>query len=331
MSRQHDPIQNLLKEIDNYRQTVGAILALGTILIRYYNSAFRVGHKLKPSPQNRIQSNEDVTPDILAQGINLNLIGEVKKSFPQNEEWWLSDLKQIEKYDDNLTNWVNGQVENHDLMLLTHISRGPKLRSFLERKIAEGKIQFNRPLSIIEFTRDSQISTFWHLRKSWGIISNKTLDNHLTVETINLNGENIVSELSSVLFYDSEPIMPDLMNLIWIKVFPDKATTERYMEAAGKKIIELTFTVDEVVDKCRQYFSMPDSSLPKREWIKKAIEGLVKLNRAKKLVGENYLIYYHKIGPDTLRTFVKEWLDSSQDIREFIPQPEDSTDNQTLD
>jgi hypothetical protein len=319
MSKQpNDKVEKLLDEMDNYRQTVGAILALGTILIRYYDATFRVGRKLNPSPQNRVQNHDEITPDILAQGKELNLIGEVKKSFPQEEDWWLKDLKQIEKYDDDLTNWVNDNVKTHDLMLLTHLSRSVQFKDFVEKKLQEKAVIFERPLSIVEFVRNSERHTFWTLRKAWGNISNNTLNKYLT-ESINLRADNIVSELSSVWFYDSEPEVPYTMSLIWGKIFPDKATMEKFREAGGKKIIELIFTIDEIVEKCKQYFSMPDSSFPQKAWIIKVMDGFVKLKRAKNISGETYTVYYHKIGTDMLETFAKEWIETSGDIRKYFP------------
>ena len=115
-------VEKLLNKMDNYRQTVGAIVALSHTLIRYYAADVRVGHPLKPSSQNRIQNKDYVTPDIVSQGNDLNLIGEVKKSFPSDKTRWLQNIKQVEKYDDEFTNWINRDVKTHDVMLLTHYS-----------------------------------------------------------------------------------------------------------------------------------------------------------------------------------------------------------------
>ncbi len=317
MSNQLKQVEKILDQIDNYRQTVGAIVALGSILIRYYNATFKIGHRLKPSSNNRIQQTDDVTPDVVSQGNELNLIAEVKKSFPRDEDRWLTDLKQIEKYDDELTNWVKNDVKTHDLMLITHLSRSIQFKNFVEKKIAENKVIFERPLSIVEFVRNSERHTFWALRKVWGKISNKTLDGYLT-ESIQIRADNIVTELSSVWFYDSEPEVSYTMSMIWDKIFSEKGTPEKFRQAGGRRIIELVFTIDEILDKCRTFFSSPDSSFPRKSWIIKAMDDFVKLKRAKKISEETYTIYYHKIGPDSLEIFVREGIRKSEDIRKYL-------------
>jgi hypothetical protein len=318
MSEQQDKqVEKLLNAIDNYRQTVGAIVAFGVILVQYYKADFRIGHRLRPSPKNRIQAQDDITPDIVSQGNNLNLIGEVKKSFPRDQALWLGYLKQVEKYDDELSNWIRNDVTIHDLMLITHLSRSVQLRDFIEQKLAGNEITFTRPLSVIEFVRSSERNTFWTLRKLWGNISNQELNRYLT-QAIQVNANNIVIQLSSVWFYDSEPEVPYTMSIIWDKIFPEKATPEKFRAAGGRRIIDLTFTVDEILEKCRRFFSSPNSCFPRKSWITKAMDGFVKLKRAKKIASETYNVSYHKIGTDSLEIFAREWIRKSEDITQYM-------------
>lgn len=316
-------VEKLLNKMDNYRQTVGAIVALSHTLIRYYAADVRVGHPLKPSSQNRIQNKDYVTPDIVSQGNDLNLIGEVKKSFPSDKTRWLQNIKQVEKYDDEFTNWINRDVKTHDVMLLTHYSHSNSVRTFVEEKIKNGEVKFERPLSIVEFVRNSERNTYWGLRKIWGTISNKILDGYITNDPILINADDIVRELSSVWFYDATPEIPYTMSIMWNEIFPEKATPERFRAAGGRGIIEMTITVDEILEKCKTYFSSPDSYFPQKCWIVDAMDGLVKLGRAKKISGETYTVSYHRITGDPLQTLTKEWLSKSGDIREYF-KPEES-------
>lgn len=317
ISSQEANIEQVLDKIDNYKQTVGVIGALGLILTQHYQAEFRIGHRLQPSAQNRIQTEDSITPDIVVQGKNLDLVGEVKKSFPRDHERWLRDIKQIEKYDDELSNWVTKDVKNHDIMLLTHISISGSLKNFIESKIQENEVTFTRPLSIVEFVRDSERHTFFMLRKIWGQLTNKILDKYISTDPIEVRADDVVIELSTLWFYDSEPELPYTMSILWDKIFSNKVTPEMYRQAGGKKTIEITITVDEILEECKTYLSSPSSCFPHKRWINKAMDGLVKLKRAKKIDEKTYEVFYHRINPDPLRTFVKEWLGKNQDIRKF--------------
>lgn len=316
-------VENLLNKMDNYRQTVGAIVALGYTLIQYYEADFRIGHPLTPSSQNRIQNTDDVTPDIVSQGKDLDLIGEVKKSFPKDKNGWLDSIKQIEKYDDEFTKWIKKDVKTHDVMLLTHYSHSGSVKNFIEEKIKSGEVQFNRPLSIVEFVRNSERNTYWGLKKIWGKITNQILDRYISDDPILVNADDIVRELSSVWFYDATPEVPYTMSILWNEIFPQKATPERFRAAGGRGTIEMTITIDEILQSCKTFFSSQDSSFPQKSWIITAMDDLAKLGRAKKISGETYTVYYHRIAGDPLQTLTREWLSKSGDIRDYLKPKED--------
>ena len=317
MSNQEDKIERILDKIDNYKQTVGVIGALGLTLVRHYDAKFRIGHKLHPSSQNRIQAKDPVTPDIVAQGKNIALIGEVKKSFPQDHKRWLADIKQIEKYDDILNNWLESDVKNHDVMLLIHMSRSVSFKKFLISKIQKKQVVFTHPLSIVEFVRNSERNTFFALRKIWGQLTNKTLDKYLSTDPINVRADEIVVELSTHWFYDSEPEPAYTMSILWDKIFPNKISPEMYRKAGSKKKPEITITINEILNECKTFFSSPNSSFPRKSWINKAMDELVKLKRAKKIDDGVYKVFYQRINPDPLKIFVKELLGKNEDIRNY--------------
>ncbi|AFU59201.1 hypothetical protein Ngar_c22710 [Candidatus Nitrososphaera gargensis Ga9.2] len=317
-------VRKLHEKIDDYRLTVGAITAFGHVIIRYYSGTFRMGKKLQPSPANRVQAKKPVTPDVLAQGSDVKIIGEVKKGFPKDRNRWLQDLKQVEKYDDELKGWPDGDIKDHDLILFVHYPRAQALVDYTQEQIQKGTVTFNRKLAIVEYNRDSESSTFWTLKRIWGDITNSILSERLR-QVITINADEIVEELSSLWFYDSEPELPYTMSVIWDKVFSEKATLEAYRKARGRKTLELSFTVDEILEKLRLYFSYKDSSFPSRDWVEHAMDAFVKFGRADK-TAVGYTVYYHRVEIDLLDYFIREWIERSVDVRELIDKMAKQTD-----
>ena len=124
-----DGFQRLKDESDNYEQTVIAIISFAH-LMRYDDSKkeflpdslFFIGRKMDTSPKNRINPKKNVTPDLILQlNPNYGIVGEVKKSLPQNQEFWKKYFTQLQKYDDDLKGWKtpNEKIKNIDLVFIT--------------------------------------------------------------------------------------------------------------------------------------------------------------------------------------------------------------------
>src|SRR3972149_8100152 len=101
-------------DIDDYVETIHAMI--GFIIFYLYDKKSTKdkddvlifqGRRLRTSQTKTININNTlsfVTPDI---GILLpsknGVIGEVKMSFPQNQDYWMDTFEQLIKYDDDLT------------------------------------------------------------------------------------------------------------------------------------------------------------------------------------------------------------------------------------
>lgn len=301
-------VDDVLSEIDDYEQTVGAIIALGHIIIYDLKGKFKIGHKLTTTVNNRVTKNIPITPDIVGQNEEYNLVGEVRKDLPMDQSLWLKEIKQVEKYDDELTGWPFKNAKNHDLVLLTHHLRSATLTEFIQERIGNKELTFNRLLAVVEFVRNRERRLFWDLKKVHGTFSNPQLEMMLK-RGVGVPGAKIVQQLSSLKFYDAEPHVVYTMSLIWDHVLPEKATVERFREAGGKKTVEIQFTIDEIITSLRKYFAPPDSAFPKRDWVFHAMSTFEQLGYARK-EEEKYTIQYHRtVKGRVLQDFAEQWLE----------------------
>jgi hypothetical protein len=264
-----------------------------------------------------------VTPDLVGQNGGFNLVGEVKKELPADKSLWLQDVKQVEKYDDQLTNWPLHDVDKHDLLLLTHHLRSTALSDYIQEQIKQKSVVFNFPISILEFVRNSERQTFWNLKKIWGSLSHLGLDTKLR-NGIGVPGSKIVRELSSIKFYDAEPAIVYTMSLIWDHIFPEKATPEKFREAEGKKTVEILITIDEVHEKLKLYFAPEKSAYPRRKWISNALWTFQKIGLARREEGR-YTILYHRIEHgELLEYFAKQLVEKAKEMKlTDLPQTEE--------
>src|SRR5437773_709938 len=150
---QLSPVDELLNEVDNYIQTVGAIVSLGHIIIYDFKGKYKIAPKFQTSATNRVSTNTEVTPDIAAQTDSMSLAGEVKKGFPKNQEYWEDDIKQLQKYDDLLTGWPLRPTTDHDIVLLTHYNMSRRVQKYVQEQLDEKNVKFDRPFVILEFIR----------------------------------------------------------------------------------------------------------------------------------------------------------------------------------
>lgn len=325
-------VEDILSEIDDYEQTVGAIIALGHIIIYDLRGNFKIGHKLITTSDNRVTKNVTITPDIVGQNTEYNLIGEVRKDLPMDQGLWLEEIKQVEKYDDDLTGWPLKDAKNHDLVLLTHHLRSSTLAEFVQEQIGKKGLTFNRLMAIVEFVRNRERRLFWDLKKVYGTFSNPQLEMMLK-RGVGVPGSKIVEQLSSLKFYDAEPHVVYTMSLIWDHVLPEKGTVEKFREARGKKTVEIPFTIDEVITSLRNYFAPPDSAFPKREWIFHAMSTFEQLGYARK-EEDKYTIQYHRTPQGrVLQDFAEQWLEKSKNakITEFAAPTTTGSSSPKLD
>ncbi len=316
-----DDYENILKEVDNYQQTVGVIIAFSHLL--KYESGYLsiIGKKLKTTKNNKISPSNIVSPDIVSKNDLIGLITEVKKNLPTNKDYWNDDINQIEKYDDDLTGWTGeeGSVDNHDIVILIHMVRSNQLKDYIRSLIKEGKIKFDKNLSIVEFVRNVERNTFFSIKKVFGNILDEKIDKKLD-NCISVNFKHILKDLGKIKFYDSEPPIEYIMSILWNEYISSiPSDDQRRTYAMTNKTIEIEVNSN----KAHEYlvdFTGPSqnhelqSQIPKKKWIIKAFDAFVQIKYAKKIDKEKYLVKFRRHGnmDDTVRHFAEKLSKGTQ-------------------
>lgn len=294
--------ERLNDEIDNYKDTIYAMV--GFMNFYRYDDASKAmknnvlvfqGRRLEPSPKKTVNSNGEqvphVTPDI---GVLLpskdGVLGEVKKSFPMEQELWIKTFEQLMSYDDDLRGWPSNdkKVNSHDIVLILHQSRTKAVRKFFE-EYKGSKINFNRPFCIIEFNRSDERNAYIFFRIEYGSLSDNSVNGKLA------NGVPVpmlvfIKTYSTIKIYDSEPPLPYLIELIWTNVVLRKASEDsKFEKLRTNQKIEVIFEIDKIIEELHQEFSFRSlygdnhdrqPKIPKKEWVVRACEQLVKSNEA---------------------------------------------------
>jgi hypothetical protein len=260
--------QEIKNEIDNYSDSIFAIIGFMNFYrfddqkksMREDVLLFQ-GRRLTPSPSKSKSADggaiEYVTPDL---GILLpsgsGVLGEVKKSFPKDQDHWLDTFQQLMAYDDDLTGWpcLSQKVRSHNLVLLLHLTRGAAVTKFFEQN--RGKtINFARPFCIVEFNRSSEGQEYIFFRSRTGAMSDKALADRLE------NGVPVpitmyLLQYSTVKLYDAAPPLPYLLELIWTHVVAFKATsTPGYKIPATNQKVKVEVSLDEITERLVTQFS----------------------------------------------------------------------------
>jgi hypothetical protein len=273
--------ETLQNEMDDYIDTIHAII--GFMNLYRFDDVTRTMKKDVLLFQGRkfwkeLDAENYVTPDLgLLSLEKLGVLGEVKKSFPKDETHWMDDFKQLMSYDEDLIGWPSAdkKAEQHDIVLLVHLTRGAKVKQYFEER-HDKEISFKRPFVLVEFSRSDERNKYYFFRKSFGNLSNSVVDKKLS-DGVPIPMQVFAVEYSTVQLYDSMPPLPYLLQLIWTNVVVEKASKDPKFEKLKKnQKVTVELRIDEIVNTLHQGFSFHtlhgthgegQIKVPKKEWI----------------------------------------------------------------
>lgn len=225
-------VDRILRDCDLYKQTTGILAALAHMLEKKHAATVDIGRRVRSYADDGSDQGF-VTPDFVAQGPRLNMVGEVKATFSNKAHRKI--LTQIKKYDGRLKGWMIKDVPSHDLVVLTSIKNSVPLCDCLKSKIDNGSITFQNPLSVVEFTRIDSDTVQFFLRIAWGSITNHGLARPMR-NGITVSAAEIVSKMSMFWFYDSEPHAVYTIAFCGKKYFQPNLIQKFLQPRAGKKL-----------------------------------------------------------------------------------------------
>lgn len=296
------------EDADNYVNSVLAVLALVNELRwdsteRQLRSStkYEVGRRMTTSAGNPISPETQITPDFVVQESMYGVIGEITYSLAPDEAGWLEKLKQLRKYDDDLLGWwtPTEKLPSHDIACLVQFSRMVIVSDILakHRKKKKSDLKFKRNLAIVGFNRSSGATQeYMSLIKNFGELSDETTSERLR-KSVQVPLERLVIEYKDKKFVDFEPPMAYLLQMLWENLFTSYLDEFPYDE--GKKYTPIRITVDRVTDDLQKAYGFSSTGprspeVPKKRWIRKALDHLVVFGFATK-IDDEYTIKYRRI------------------------------------
>lgn len=270
-----------------------------------------LGRRMDTSPDNSISPNSVVTPDaVIQRDEGLGYVVEAKKSLPRNQDYWRAIVTQLQKYDDELAGWWNEGEMIHTccIVLLIEISRaGAFSRYWASLEEGEG-LNFNNPVSIVEFTRSPEVRQFIFIRKNRGDIEPDDLSRRLE-DGCKVPSEDVIASYGEKKFYDSEPVTEHTMEILWQVLFNEMKSEKDYDEQDRAWLLPVNLN-DLTEDLQRLYGSTGSEprrvAFPRVQWVRNAMDAFVSLELAQKVDdSQYYVVYFKKIRGDVLERFVK--------------------------
>lgn len=286
-------IKQKREEADSYSRTIQAIIAFDSA-IRWddsqeaylQNSLFFPGRKLSKVHAN---TRRDLRPDIVIQlSGEYGIVAEIKITASSQQDFERAH-EQIIKYDDNLIGWKteDERIGLHDLSLLVNdFKRGVAKRYFEDKA-------FQRKFSLVACARVSESKEYFKIEKYYGSFSDSRIETKLS-DPVPVPLEKILGKISRVKFYDAEPPIEYVMNVLWMNVFNEFSHKE---EEQKKKEIPVSCTV--ATELLREKYAFPQEDtrqpkIPKKDWIRNALDAFIIIKYARRDISDNdkYLVRY---------------------------------------
>lgn len=262
------------KDITDYEWSCQTIVAMSNLVSQNIQGRCFQGRPLRTSASNPVSPDTDVTPDveieapIPPEAARYRAVNEIKADLPKNHDYWEQDLRQLRKYDDELSNWSRAFPNPHDIMLTTNDLRVRDVWDYIQ----SNGIRFNRKFSVLHSTRMEQKNTFINVRKDFGEISDPALDDVLS-HGRGINAIHVVQDMNQMKFYDAKPPLIYTMMIIWDHVLKGFADFRQLWALRGRQTLPVQVTVEEVREMLTHFAPETNKSCIRREWVKDALDG----------------------------------------------------------
>lgn len=256
---------------------------------------------------------KEVTPDLVAQkSTSYGIVAEVKAGLADGDHIWDDYTERLETYDTDLAGWWTGseEIALSDALLLVHRSRSRRLVRALEERLADGRIQPSKRTAVVDFVRSDQVDTYYSFRLEWGALDDEELGDRLD-DSVEVPLGKVIREFAAIQFYDAEPPLPVMLEILWVELFGRVAELE-YDESTkswplGVKAQATTLELQRAYGSRALHQDERSCEFPKPKWVRRALDTLVRLEMAKELddAGE-YLVWLKPVeGGDLRSEFVR--------------------------
>lgn len=299
--------RELLKKFEVYDKTVDVVSCWEAYLNHVYSDSFPNFHF------DRFPTLDgDLTPDFTAFfDDSYGIIGEIKRTFPNDEKAILSELGQLEKYDRDLgLKDAQGEYlvpDDCDTLLIIEGSSAPQIGTRLERIIFEDeKVEFETPPVLLryQYNQDALQSRYEFQRVTQ--LESEFNDGQLAIDESLSNTIGEEGDYGTISCYpkyfnsvkvkrplcNDPPPGPYIATHLWHKIFPGYLTEEQYEQwraTDGSKELTLDVTVREVTDSMNDYMK---GGTVRPTWIQRGLDFLCGADLAEADDDKEYSVRY---------------------------------------
>lgn len=329
-----DSREELLKEFSVYDKAVDIVSCWESSLNYIYAEEFdRFYFDRFPSLD---ADQGSLTPDFTVFfDESYGLIGEIKRTFPDDRKAFLSELEQIANYDDELgLKHAEGDYtvpETCDIVIIIEGSSAPQIGTRLQRIIQEEEeFDFTKNPVLIRyhFNQDALMSRYEFQRVTqleFEFQDDLDAENSLSYilgeegeyQTLSVYPKHFSSFKVRKPICNDAPPGPYLATFLWHKIFPDYLNKDQYeiwQATNGQKEIPITLSVDDLTEKVNHY--MHNGTL-KRVWIRRSLDFLCGADLAKEKGGEEYKIRFMGFVQDVGEENIQEGSQELDQTREL--------------
>ena len=279
-----------------------------------------------------------VTPDFTAFfNQSYGLIGEIKRTFPQDKRALESELNQLKRYDEDLgLQTAKGKEvvpEVCDIVVIIEGSSAPQIGTRLQRIIAEEEeFKFNsQPILLrYQYNQDALQSRYEFQRVTQ--LEFEFQDNHLDLEdtlsnTIGEQGEYgtlscyprhfNANKVQKPLCNDAPP-GPYLATHLWHKIFPEYLSDDQYEKwqaTDGAKELPISITAGEVTESLNDYMVYGTA---REIWVQRALDFLCGADLAEEGdSSKEYTIRFMGLVKDVNSSSVQEGTEERLEVKEL--------------
>jgi hypothetical protein len=288
---------------------------------------YAIGPSMSTSKANRVAPCRKVTPDAaLWVGPEYGVIVECKSGFPQDRSRHREELRQIEKYDDDLSGWPreHPRPSDVDIAVLVRSRVARPLANAMQGALEAGTIHIERDWAVVRYELSAaEAKSTVVLDLVAGGFSNEALQGPFRAQERRILEETIHTE-GYPKFTDDDPPVAYTVWVMWDFVFSHLTPEAEYEERLDGAIYVLRLTVAEahcaVVTRYGVEAADRQHCYPEARWVEAALDALVHVGWAE-LSDAVYRVSYQERS-DSLAQFVSRWasLKVKADRRALLDQ-----------
>ncbi|WP_255197998.1 hypothetical protein [Halorarius litoreus] len=253
-----------------------------------------------PSIPRDDDDKDDLTPDFTAYfNEDYGIIGEVKRTFPNDDVAFNSTISQIAGYDATLplktASGGRDVPETCDILLVISGSSAPQIGTRLRKKLVEENLfRFDANLVLVryQYNTDATLSRYEFQRvtqledefRDEPLPDDISLSNNLGEEgdydTVPVFPKHFAPLKVQKPLCNDQPPEPYLATILWHKVFPEYLSLDEYRQwrnGTAQKTMEFTDSPQGICDHLNDYMK---EGTARRRWVRDTLQFLEEANLA---------------------------------------------------